>query len=299
MDDTYKLYKSSKEYPLWPIKEEKFTSILYGKDDISNETQVFKEEINGKLAGFISVKAKVIEGVKKGSVVFIFVDEAFRGKGVGHKLLQSGLNWFKNQRVHKIKFGGNAGSYFWPAVPENLPQLKKFLKKENFTLSEGPVDMFADITGFTTPTNVYNALEENGVVIEYANEEYKDSIIKFAKENFSQWYEYYLEDLTKGKFDKVFYAHKGDEIVAISELWVRDSNWDLLFENNVGGGGALGVAEKWRGKGIGLAMKTWGTEILKEEDIKYVWISWTSSIGFYEKLGFRIWRRYNNARLSI
>ena len=190
------------------------------------------------------------------------------------------------------------GSYFWPGVPENLPSLQNFLKKEGFVLSEGPVDMSADITNFSAQTNVYKTLDENGVTIEFASERYKDQILKFTKENFSNWYEYYLDDLTKGKYDEIFFAHKGDEIIAISKLWIG-GNWDLLFENNVGGGGALGVSEKWRGKGIGLAMKTWGTEILRDKGVKYVWIGWTSSIGFYEKLGFRVWRRYFNAELDI
>jgi len=298
-DDTYNLYKSSKEYSLWPIKEEKFISILYGKDDANNETRVFKEEVGGKLVGFISVKAKVLEGKKKGSIVFLFASESYRVRGIAHKLVQSGLSWFREQDVHQIKFGGNAGSYFWPALPDNLPYLKNNLEKEGFEFSDGPVDMFADITQFVLPKEVYKPLEDDGVVIEYANEEYKDLMLEFAKENFSHWYEYYFEDLRKGNFNKVFFAHKDKEIIAISELWVGDSNWDLLFENNVGGGGALGVEEKWRGKGIGLAMKAWGTEILKGKGIKYVWVSWTSSIGFHEKLGFKIWRRYTNARIKI
>lgn len=298
-EDTYKLYQSSKEFNLWPIKESKFINILYGKHDANNQTQVFKEEINNKLVGFISVKSRVLGETKKGSIVFLFVEEAYRGKDIEHKLLQSGLEWFKKQGVHQVMFGGNTGSYFWPAVPDNLAYLQNALKKEGFGISDGPVDMFADITHFSTPADVYKILKEHEIIIEYANEKYKDLILQFTKEHFPHWYEYYLEDLTKGKFDKIFFAHKGDKIIAISELWIGNNVWDLLFESNVGGGGALGVAEKWRGKGIGLAMKTWGTEILKNKGIKYVWISWTFSIGFYEKLGFKIWRRYNNASLNI
>ncbi|OGD84115.1 hypothetical protein A2572_03245 [Candidatus Collierbacteria bacterium RIFOXYD1_FULL_40_9] len=298
MDETYKIYKNSKEFELWPMPEEKFLDILFGRNDTNNNTKVFKETVEDKLVGFISVKSKVFEEKKNGSTVFIFVDEKYRNKRIGHRLIQSGISWFKSQGVNNVKFGRNMGSYFWPGVPENLPSLQNFLKKEGFVLSEGPVDMSADITNFSAQTNVYKTLDENGVTIEFASERYKDQILKFTKENFSNWYEYYLDDLTKGKYDEIFFAHKGDEIIAISKLWIG-GNWDLLFENNVGGGGALGVSEKWRGKGIGLAMKTWGTEILRDKGVKYVWIGWTSSIGFYEKLGFRVWRRYFNAELDI
>jgi GNAT superfamily N-acetyltransferase len=299
MDEAYKIYSTSKEYSLWPIKEQKFIDILYGEKDIDNKTAVFKQEIDNKLVGFISVKFKIIDGMNKGSVVFIFVDHEYRKKGIGHKLLKKGTDWFKLQGVTKIKFGGNAGSYFWPALPQNLNHLEGFLKKERFELSEGPVDMFMDISSFVPSTNVYKTLKDNEITIEYANEGYRDLILKFTEENFPHWYEYYFDDLKNGRFSKIFFAHKGNEIIAISELWIGDNVWDLLFENNVGGGGALGVAEKWRGKGIGLAMKTWGTGILKENHVKYVWVSWTSSAGFYEKLGFKIWRKYSNARLKL
>lgn len=298
-NDTYKLYQISKEYSIWPIAEKKFLDILYGVNDLNNKTQVFTEEIEGQLAGYISVKSKVIEDSLKGVLVFIFVDEKFRSRGIGDKLFNLAVDWFKSQGLAKIKFGALAGSYFWPAVPENLPDLLGFLKCKGFEIEDGPVDMYGEITNFTPPSGVYDTLSENGVTIEYASADSKESILQFSQENFPRWYEYYKIDLDAGRYDKVFFAHKGADVIAISELWVGDSNWDLLFESNVGGGGALGVSDKWRGKGIGLAMKSWGTEKLKEKGVKFVWISWTSSIGFYEKLGFKIWMRYSNARLKF
>lgn len=72
-----------------------------------------------------------------------------------------------------------------------------------------------------------------------------------------------------------------------------------MFDNNVGGGGDLGVDPKWRGKGIGLAMKSWGMEVLKAEGVKYCWVAWTHVPGFYEKLGFKLWRKYFKASLKL
>lgn len=298
MDETYEIYKNSKDFMLWPLPKAKFLDVLYGRNDINNETKVFKEEVGGELAGFISVKSKIIDGEKNGSVVFVFVVDKYQYQEIGHKLMQAGITWFKLQNINTVKFGRNMGSYFWPGVPENLPWVQQLLKDEGFDITEGPVDMSADITHFSAPPDVYKTLDDNNVIIEFANTKYKDLILEFTKKNFPNWYEYYLDDLTKEKFNEVFFAHKGDEIVAISKLWIG-GNWDLLFENNVGGGGALGVSGKWRGKGIGLAMKTWGTEILRDKGVKHVWIGWTSSIGFYEKLGFKVWRKYLNAELHL
>lgn len=299
MDSLYRLYKSSTDYKLWPILEAKFTDILYGKEDTDVETTVTTEKIDGKVVGFISIKRKIVNETSKGSIALLFIDDEYRQTDIAHKLLQKAITWFKLKGTLRIKFGGSNGSYFWPALPENLPFIKNTLSKEGFIISDGPVDMFGDTSSFTPLPNVYRALTENNVVIEYSNEKYIESILEFTNEHFHHWHEYYKKELLNGNFEKVFFAHRNNEIIAVSMLWVGNSNWDLLFENNVGGGGALGVSEKWRGKGIGLAMKTWGTEILKRKGVKYVWISWTSSIDFYKKMGFEIWRKYNNARLEI
>lgn len=297
--ETFKLYETSEEYKLWPMSEEKFLRILYGTEDQNNQTKVFTETVDSKLAGFVSMKSKVVEGKLTGVLTFIFVAPEFRSRGIGDKLFEAGINWLREQGIDKVKFGVLAGSYFWPGVPDNLPQLESFLQKKGFEIEQdGPVDMSGEITNFTPPEGTYDTLAENNVTIEYANADFKDRILQFAQENFPRWYEYYQQKLDNEEWDKVFFAHQGDKVIAISQLWIGDCNWEMLFENNVGGGGALGVSEEWRGKGIGLAMKSWGTEILRDKGIKYVWISWTSSVGFYEKLGFKVWRRYKNARLK-
>lgn len=298
MSEAYDIYKSSKEYDLWPTSESKFLDVLYGKSDTGNKTKVFTELANNEVVGFMSIKTKFSGVEKRASIVSIFVKENLRNKGIGHKLLQEGISWLKSEKVTSVKFGTSAGSYFWPGIPENLISLHSFLESEGFLITDGPVDMCSEITNFTVPANTYKGLEENGVTIEFSTREYKDQILEFTKKNFPDWYEYYLEDLTKEKFNNIFFARKGDEIIAISKLWIG-GNWDLLFGNSVGGGGALGVSKEWRGKGMGLAMKSWGTEILKDKGIKYVWVGWTYSTGFYEKLGFTVWRKYFNAELSF
>lgn len=101
--ETYKLYQSSKEYPIWPINEKRFLDILYGTNDLNNKTKVFTEEVDDQLAGYVSVKSKVVEDSLKGVLVFIFVDEKFRKQGIGNRLFLSALNWFKSQGLKKDK----------------------------------------------------------------------------------------------------------------------------------------------------------------------------------------------------
>ena len=283
----FSIYKASAEYTLWPIKEERFIKILTGVGDTNTTIRIFSLG-----NAFILCKYKETDEENKGRIIFLFVSKKDRKKGIGTQLLEQGIEWLKSKGATEIKCGGGAGSYFWPAIPKNL-DCKEFFVKNGFEVEDnGPVDMSQDITNFVVPKGVDDSLKENKVEIEFSSKEWADEILKFTKENFPNWYDYYEQHLKNEEYDKVFFAHKDKEIIGISELWIGDCNWDLLFENNVGGGGALGISEEWRGKGIGLAMKSYGTELLRDKGIKYVWIGWTYEIDFYKKLGFKVWREF-------
>lgn len=296
-EELYELYKNSKEFQLWPLKEETFLNIVNGtnKNDFGNETIVFNEYLNDELVGYIVLKLKD----RKGVISFIFVKEEFRKQGVGSKLINRGNDFFKDRNIEEITFGAGAGSYFFPGLPKNL-QSECFFRKMGFDVKDcGLVDMYQDITEWTFDNKIFEKVKDNGIVIDYSNEKVAEKIVEFAKINFPNWYDYYKSDMNRKRFDKVFYASIDNEVVGISKLWIGDCTWDLLFENNVGGGGALGVSEKHRGKGIGLAMKAWGTQKIKEKGIKYVWIGWTYAIDFYKKLGFKVWREYFKVKINI
>lgn len=295
--ELFNAYRDAKEYEVWPLKEEVFVNTIYGKhkNDINNQTKVFTEEIEGKLVGFISCKVRDTKGV----ITFIFVKEEFRLKGIGSKLLKQSIDWLKINGSNEAVFGAGAGSYIFPGIPKNL-RIEGFFRKNGFEVTDdGLVDMFQDITSWKAPEEIFNQAENKGVKIQFSNKESANKIVEFAKENFPNWYEYYKQDMGNEKYDKVFYASIQGEVVGISKLWMGDCTWDLLFENNVGGGGALGVSEKHRGKGIGLAMKAWGTKRIKDKGIKYIWIGWTYAIDFYKNLGFEVWREYLKAKLIL
>jgi beta-N-acetylhexosaminidase len=295
--DLFNIYKNSKEYETWPLKEDAFLKTIYGthKNDTNNETEVFTLEVEGKVVGFVSCKIKNSKGV----VAFLFVEEMHRLNSIGSNLLIQSLEWFKANNVDEVVLGAGAGSYIFPGLPKNL-HIENFFKKNGFELiDDGLVDMYQDISKWKVLKDIFESVKKENVNIDFSSEKVADQIVVFAKNSFPNWYDYYKSDMEEKNYDKVFYASINDEIVGISKLWIGDCTWDLLFENNVGGGGALGISEKHRGKGIGLAMKAWGTQKIKEKGIKYVWIGWTYEIAFYKKLGFEVWREYYNAKLRI
>jgi GNAT superfamily N-acetyltransferase len=296
--ELFDMYKTSELGTLWPIDSEKFEQILFGTNDTNNETEVFIEEDENNIQGVIALK------YKKGdpdSAVIIFeqVKPEEQNKGIGTRLLQKVFERAEEIGNKSIAFGGKVGSYFWPGIPENL-HCNDFFSKQGFEVKDGPVDMHQEITNWFADKKIFDRIEEQGISIRFASELDSDSILQFEKENFPNWYDsYYKRLITREQYEKVFFAEKDGKILAVSELWDDGCNWDMLFKGKVGGGGALGVSEKYQGLGIGLAMKAWGTQKLKERGIQNVWIGWTYAVGLYEKLGFKVWRKFSKATKKL
>ena len=68
--------------------------------------------------------------------------------------------------------------------------------------------------------------------------------------------------------------------------------WQRLLGENVGGIGALGVAEDRRERGIGLALAAYVTEVLQARGLETSFVGYTWLVDWYGKLGYQVWRDY-------
>ena len=56
--------------------------------------------------------------------------------------------------------------------------------------------------------------------------------------------------------------------------------------------GCVGVDKSYRAAGVGLAMLCHAIENMKARGIEGVFVDWVSMNGYYEKVGFQVWRSY-------
>jgi len=84
-------------------------------------------------------------------------------------------------------------------------------------------------------------------------------------------------------------ASKGEEVVGVASLFLQNCDrFPGCFEGDkVYRLRAMGVLDKVRGNGVGVAIINEAVKILKEEDVKVLWcdareVAW----GFYERCGF-------------
>lgn len=285
------MYRNSPLWKLWPIDENKYMEILFGTNDTNSKTIVFSCKENNEILGVISFKYKESSN-EKAVIVFEQVLDVYQKNGIGSELLDRVKQQAKELGIKSIELGGGIGSYFWPGVPNNL-DCEEFFKKQGFDIKDGPVDMCQNITDWDINPNIFKKIENQGINIRFTKQSDVDNVLQFESDNFLNWVDsYYKRLVLRKQYEKVFLAEKDGKIVGVSELWEDDCNWNLLFDGRTGGVGALGISEENRGKGIGLAMESWSNNILKAHGVKYAWIGWTYAVGFYEKLGFKVWRSF-------
>lgn len=75
---------------------------------------------------------------------------------------------------------------------------------------------------------------------------------------------------------------------------VLDEQWacPVLCGPRTGLIGCVGVDKPYRATGVGLAMLCHAIEDMEARGIEGVFVDWVSMNGYYEKVGFHVWRSY-------
>ena len=116
----------------------------------------------------------------------------------------------------------------------------------------------------------------------------------------ANWYSYFSETVKKDELNNILLAISADNQILGSVLIDRNKRmWNRILGDKVGTLGALGVSEKARGQGIGLALAAKGTEILKESGTEVCFIGWTWLVEWYGKLSYKVWRDYQMSTKNI
>ena len=78
-------------------------------------------------------------------------------------------------------------------------------------------------------------------------------------------------------------------------------NWALppVCGSKTGLIGCVGVDADHRKKGLGLALLSHAMEDLRRRGAEGVFVDWVVLEGFYEQLGFKVWREYRRATLQM
>lgn len=281
----FNTYKNSGIYDLWKIEKDVFNSLLL---DESDDIEILKVEIEHGIA-VVKIQDEIA------SLLLIAVSKEAQEKGIGTRILSQVFKECRKRECKEIYAGHRIGKYLWPGVPTE-PNTLVFFKKIGFEsrMYKTSEDLVLNVEKFVTDQSIYNRLETEGFQITHPTTSDEEVILKLISEEFPFWYTYYKHQLKISDHDKLLICtNQSGEIVGVTMLFLGGYKFQPMFDGMVGGGRCLGVSEKYRGKGIGLALKAKGTEIARDSGAKYVVVQYTTVPDFYKTLGFQSWRQYH------
>jgi beta-N-acetylhexosaminidase len=293
---------------LWPLSRAAFQSILIA-EPVYEPGDHLLVLLGSEPVGFVATQSRRVDGdeLPRGEIMLIMVDPAYQRRGLGRELLGHALETLAGRGVSLAQLGGGGISYFWPGVPANLPGAWAFFSACGWQALERSYDLVLDLDRHVSPQELGRRTIVSGIQIRRSRAADAQAVLAFERDHFPTWKHAYREVIETGAFSDVVLAQNRDrEIVGTCLLLPPNPDagrpwfpWESLLGEQTAGVACLGVAEHARGKGIGLALVTRVTELLKARGAQWSYVGWTWLVDWYGRLGYEIWRTYLMSRKSL
>jgi predicted N-acetyltransferase YhbS len=253
---------------------------------------------DGRFAGMAAAQMNL----DSGALALLMVNALERRRGIGWALHTAALDALRTKGVHNIQLAGGHGPYLWSGVPRDLTTAIKFFQAEGWEITESSYDLVRSLKDYTTPPEVIDRTGD--IQLRLATPAEAEGILTLEAREFPYWEAYYRKAIDNGEFDDLLIALDGEIVIGCLQLFTAASNvsniiWTEMLGHDSGGLGAVGVAEAYRGRGIGLALVARASEILQARGVNNSHIGWTGLVAFYGKLGYTVWREYGMAWREI
>ena len=230
-----------------------------------------------------------------GSVSCLLTAPARQGQGIGTQLLTALEDRLRSGGCENVRLGGGRDR-FWTGVPENLPGAMGFFEAKGYDLSARMPDMLHELDACELSEDYRTRLDEVGAVVRSATWDDVSGLLAMERREFPGWVDNMLRGLAAGDVENIMLVEHDGEIIGTIQSFTpqcqfRGANqvWEEPLGDQIGGYGAVGVAEAWRGRGLGGAMSLAAAEHVKSHGACACHIDWVGPVAFYEKLGARVW----------
>lgn len=265
-------------------------------------------DIIGFIATYIKISAATSND-NKGYVSAVLVASSYQHQGVGTRLLQCATeNLIEVEKCSTITVG-SVFPRFWPGIPTDIPApcqdfFQAFYKNHDSLeiLTYTPCrDLYLDLNVYAPPDFVAQRAEEVGISFRPLTERGSEECLLKQRQNFDNegWVAAYEVLVEKGLHDQIMVAFDSQD---------NQVGWTLMIEpglpvwtslacppvvgDRTGLIACVGVDKQARSAGIGLALVDNAVRDLRRRGLQHVFVDWVVLEGWYEKLGFKIWRDY-------
>lgn len=253
---------------------------------------------NDKVVGFIlAMKRKypyMGRGIEsdRGWINIHFVKKEYQNKGIGQKLLDCVEKKLFELGTLKITLCAYSPNYFTPGIDLKYESGIKFYENNNYKFKAEAVSMKVELWNFyinQTNKNRINNLAKEGYKFSEYSFNYYEKMIDFIQKNFSEgWLVNFLNLVKKNEANETVLICVDSEDSIVGFCMRKIDGYDSRF-------GPIGVDPKLQSEGIGGTLTELMLENVKSKGFKVMYFLWTGgkNIKFYEKHGFKIYRKYN------
>ncbi|KAH2459376.1 hypothetical protein KXW63_001598 [Aspergillus fumigatus] len=272
----------------------------------------FVARLESKIIGFCVMYMTTNRGTTCCQLAVLAVHPSYQRQGVGTALIAEARTWLmKNYKPCSLSLGSSFPR-FWPGIPTDLGQeVQGFFVHRGFHLNPlipRSVDLYQDIKDFQPPEKYVARAKERGFTFAPLQPQQYEECLAGQKRNFSYnpaWVDMYHKLDPKEHPSSIMTAFDshgkqvGWTLMLSPSSPVLQQNWAFppLCGPKTGLIGCVGVDEEYRKAGVGLALLCHAIEDMKQRGVEGVFVDWVSLEGWYEQLGFKIWRSYRTGQM--
>ncbi|KAI9743394.1 MAG: hypothetical protein M1818_003241 [Claussenomyces sp. TS43310] len=290
----------NKVLPSWHIPSDRLAYLLAQE---SGQHVVLYQE--GRLTG---VCIAYWMSAQHATITSVIVSPQYQGRGYGTALLCYARRALQHSvpQLKKLTLGSGFPRY-WPGLPMNLPDKdRQFFTHRGFRRTAQPSarDFYQDIRHYTAPEAVMDRAAKAGLTFAPWREDLVEECLTKQRKNFGNNADWVMA------YEKLATAKQYHDIMVAFDSAGSQIGWTLmcspsspvcqsfafmpLMGPQTGLIACVGVDAEARKGGVGLAMLASAMENMRKRGVEGVLIDWVVLRGFYEKLGYEVWKDTKN-----
>jgi len=228
--------------------------------------------IDAKIIAFMQGVEQTIRGVNYGFIKLMIVSKELRRQHIATKMYLQLENYFREKKTDIVRFYDTPLNYYMPGIDPKYTPAVCFVQKLGFKKFEDSFNMTVSLEQDFSVENELKSLEKEAIEVKRAEENEKEELLNFAKEEWELWQ------------NEIKEAYKNEPIaVHIAKLEGKIKAFSLHSANNKGLAwfGPMGTHADMRGKGIGSILLKLCLQDLKNQGYKTAIIPWVAPTAFY------------------
>jgi GNAT superfamily N-acetyltransferase len=254
----------------------------------------------GRLAGFGLgvVRREPLAGIglqpELGWITAFGVDPECQGRGIGTRLVEALLRFFRERERRSVLVSPYTPHYFFPGVDAfAYAGAVRLLEKAGFREVSRAVGMSRRLLDFRVPREigwVEAVAGKAGIRIRFLEPALVRPLLDFLERDFpGDWPRVIRERVQQGgEWDEILVAERDGTVLGFCQY---DGE---RF-------GPFGVAESERGQRLGTVLFYRGVERMKAKGRRHLWLAWSGGAAqrFYERRGLTVDRTHAIMRLDL